>query len=58
MVVSSTDEHDENYFEELDWLKEHTPCFRISADNINVLREPDEFYQKLKVKFIFAKLIK
>lgn len=43
------DESEENYFEEMNWLNEHTPCFRINAADIKVLKEPDEFYQLLKV---------
>lgn len=50
MVIS--DESEENYFEELEWLREYTPCFRIDAVNIKVLREPSEFYQTLKVRKI------
>lgn len=43
------DEPDENYFENLKWLDQYAPCFRIDAANISVLTEPDEFYQMLKV---------
>lgn len=40
---------DENYFEELEWLREYTPCFQINSSDIAVLKDPDEFYRSLKV---------
>lgn len=50
MMVLNGD-FDENYFEELEWLREYTPCFQINSSDITVLRDPDEFYRSLKGLF-------
>lgn len=51
MVIDEEVNRDENYFEELEWLKQYTPCFRVDAANISVLKEPSEFYRLLLVRF-------
>lgn len=33
-----------------DWLAELVPIFYVDGSNIEVLREPAEFYSKLKVQ--------
>lgn len=40
-------------FNEFKWLKEYAPCFEIDAKNIEIIQEPKDFYENLKVCFIF-----
>lgn len=38
-----------DYNQNLSWLAEFCPEFPVSSKNIQVLKEPSEFFEKLKV---------
>lgn len=50
-MVECNHEHE---LEDLKWLNDFTPCFRIDANSITVISEPNEFYEKLKVTLTFV----
>lgn len=35
------------------WIRQYAPCFRMQPDQVDIIYEPKDFYNKIKVKFNF-----
>lgn len=48
--MASNNENYEKSFEEFEWLNDYAPCFVIDSNKIEILNEPSQFYNRLKVR--------
>ena len=42
-----------NQVDDLKWLSKYTSCFVLNSNDVEIIQEPNEFYQNLKVCISF-----